>query len=234
MVNLNNKSRFANNLDGLDRSDFICSKEEISFVKGVASHFELEDYHVEFILHILKDVWPDRKILFGTNTPYENIILGILLSLPEITRSFITEEGHLNLIYKIDDYIIKMQPIKYKMNKISIYNINQILVDLFPDGFQKKVSFIEDIYETYSISYTEHEDLIFEIEKDLSHKHKSLNKINVDIAILCYIAQLNGIEIDEIELEELIQVFHGNKSPEHLTEVLMILDMTQGILNYKY
>ncbi|RXG35029.1 hypothetical protein [Methanohalophilus sp. WG1-DM] len=108
------------------KSSHFTSHEE-KFVYYISSVFNLGSFQIEELFNLLDSVWEDKQKLFGTNTPYENIILGILYVM---MKKYECEEETSEFNTDFFEFTELMYGKKYEKNNISIYSIISIFEDV--------------------------------------------------------------------------------------------------------
>ncbi|MCM1986874.1 hypothetical protein [Methanococcoides seepicolus] len=85
---------------------------EFYFLSATVMLLELQPVDAERLLYIATEIWPDRQTLFGTNTDYQVIILGIALKVcKESNRNSDSVVGAME--YYTKWYYCPDQPQKY-------------------------------------------------------------------------------------------------------------------------
>lgn len=98
--------------------------EVYSFARIVSDYFSVNS---EEVIFFAREVLPEKVPLFGTNTRYEDVVIGIIHHILE--RDCLPE----SIPTDITDYIRQLYPSdsEYEHRIIKVYHISRILVDLF-------------------------------------------------------------------------------------------------------
>ena len=106
--------------------DYKLDPEEYKFTMATTSTFDFKPFQVDHLLYMANNVWDDRQNLFGTNTEYEIIILGIALKVSEFYCTDIN-----NSPVDMKDYVEYYYPNEVDKRLNSIYRAYNIIEQLF-------------------------------------------------------------------------------------------------------
>jgi hypothetical protein len=193
-------------------------------VKILSTIFDLSQIEEEELKQIAEYTWKSRQYLFGTNTSYENVLLGITLKVIEDNRNY-DETIYGNSSEKILSFLEKMNKEYFEKNRISVYNVYQTVKELFPNDSINES--IEDILiQSFDFTQSQKERLIL-IWEDLCSKKidqiENMHPDNVLLGALIYVYEKSNHSMDfnklPLDLMSLIKAFHEKDHEKHLDEV---------------
>jgi hypothetical protein len=217
-----------------------------NFLDLIGDRFYLSEDERELIGRKAKLVWSDRQFLFGTNTSYENILLGITLYFfefwlkgsemeydsniekdPKKKRVYERAKRSETEVYcayseKMLKYIKEMNEENFQKNKISIYNIYQTLKDLFSTDDSVKSILIQ----SFNLTKSEEENFYNILETLLPKKRAFFNRIhseNIFLGAIICVKEVSDKYFDAeniyLEIDDAIKFIHKDDHEEHLNEV---------------
>ncbi|MDK2938677.1 MAG: hypothetical protein PWQ51_841 [Methanolobus sp.] len=105
----------------------VLEKYEMEFAKALASDLDFKPDERDELLFRSMQVWPERQSIFGTNTPYENIFLGIALY---VADAFYIDDKN-NSPHDISYVVECLYGNQSKKHMTSIYRVYQTAQDIF-------------------------------------------------------------------------------------------------------
>lgn len=109
----------------LDWSDL--GFEIYTFIMIVGKNMQLRPYQIADILFMAKEVWQYRQELFGTNTAYEYIILGLTLLAGDMSHTMFDVD---NSPLEVSGFVEALDKKNYERNLKIVYRCYGIAKDV--------------------------------------------------------------------------------------------------------
>jgi len=201
-------------------------KEVEFFLTEIYQFFNMGEHEKEEISKKAKLIWPNRQYIFGTNTTYENILLGIALEVLENNRPWFTLTNSGEGAESMSDFIKQMDEGKYTKNLMSICINYDITKDIFLNNYENK-EITDYIIESLSLN-DQQQKWIFEM-LDMAYlkrntMFKNISEENIILGILgyldkeCQILNKNGIE-----MSDLIKILTNNRYEQMFKEIQEVI-----------
>lgn len=214
--------------------EYDIGKEASNYLDIIAQSFNLAEHEKDELMQKAKLVWPDRQWLFGTNTCYENILLGIALKLLEKYRSDHISNYAGNYRQHISNFIKDMNEDNFKKNQISVYNVYQIVTDLGLINTVESESLEHTLTQLFSFDQSQNERLSLILEEVFSKYKTQFNQmhpINSFIGALLYVHKESNQHVDSnettIDIADLVGTLHEDESDKHLNDVYKTYQLFQ-------
>jgi hypothetical protein len=194
----------------------------------------------ELIKRIAELVWKDRQSLFGTNTAYEIVLLGITLYFFEFNaRINEVEYSHFSetsAYYKYYDRVSRFirETIKgdFKKNMISVY---QTVLDIFPIN-EPRGSVEKILIDHFNLTKSQKERLQYIQDIIIPRKRAFFNRLHSENILLGALLYVYGesecsmdFEMSSMDVDGIISALHADNHEYHLAEVREVLQMIQEL-----
>ncbi|WP_129596552.1 hypothetical protein [Methanohalophilus profundi] len=202
--------------------DYGLGKEAEFFLTEIYQFFNMGEHEKEEISKKAKLVWLNRQYIFGTNTTYENILLGMALEVLENNRPRFTLTNSYEGPESMSDFIRQMDKEKYNKNLISICINYDITKDIFINNYENK-EIIDYIIE--SLNFSDQQQKWISEMLDMAYlkrntMFKNISEEDIIVGILgyldneCQILYKNGIA-----MSDLIKALTNNRYEKKFWEI---------------